>query len=559
MLRKLFFSLLFLLCFFLSALFSQSWVQKASLPAGGRFSAVAFTIGNKGYLGTGDDVFKTFDDFWEYDPIANSWTQKANFGGGVREFATGFATGTKGYIGTGFDSNNDYNDFWEYDPSANSWTQKTSLPAIARERAIGFSIAGKGYIAAGWDGSNTLNDLWEYDPVADAWTQKQSIPIGGRADMDRAVFVLGTSAYLGTGWDFVTTHYADFWEYNQTTNNWTQKANLPLGRRGATGFSLCNYGYVGLGMDENGNLLSDFYKYDPLANSWTALSAFPGGARTDQPSFVINNSAYIGTGSDQSFGEKNDLWKFSFSVIVPSISGNTSICIGSISSLTASGGGTYSWSTGDSAATIFVSPSTATTYTLNVFDHCDSAKTKATISVITSADAFFDYSYLPCRDKCVTFADRSTNALSYNWDFGDGNTGASIAACHYYSDSSVYNVSLVINPFTNCADTFSRQIPYAPHDISAFVFVPNAFSPNDDGTNDVLSFFRKDKYCLDEFEIAIYNRWGEKVFETKNINDSWDGTFRGQPINSSVLVYYCKTTTITGERETRKGSISIVR
>ena len=90
------------------------WTQKANFGGGARFSAVGFSIGNKGYIGTGNNYPQ---DFWEYDPITNLWTQKANFGGGPRRDAVGFSIGNKGYIGTGQNNNgNSRSDFWCYTP-----------------------------------------------------------------------------------------------------------------------------------------------------------------------------------------------------------------------------------------------------------------------------------------------------------------------------------------------------------------------------------------------------------------------------------------------------------
>ena len=57
-----------------------------------------------------------FKDFWEYDPATNAWTQKADFGGTARDGAVGFSIGSKGYIGTGYDGTGSTKDFWEYTP-----------------------------------------------------------------------------------------------------------------------------------------------------------------------------------------------------------------------------------------------------------------------------------------------------------------------------------------------------------------------------------------------------------------------------------------------------------
>ncbi len=105
----------------------NTWTQKADFGGGERLAIVGFSIGNKGYLGTGIGGPSFKKDFWEYDPSANTWTQKADFGGTARYDAVGFSIGSKGYIGTGFSgSYTPFNsvptkDFWEYDPSTNTW------------------------------------------------------------------------------------------------------------------------------------------------------------------------------------------------------------------------------------------------------------------------------------------------------------------------------------------------------------------------------------------------------------------------------------------------------
>ena len=77
----------------------------------------------------------TSNDFWEYDPATDTWTQKANFGGGARTGAVGFSIGTKGYVGTGIDANDLLRkDFWEYDPVTNKWTRKANFGGTARYR-----------------------------------------------------------------------------------------------------------------------------------------------------------------------------------------------------------------------------------------------------------------------------------------------------------------------------------------------------------------------------------------------------------------------------------------
>src|SRR5882724_5283840 len=85
----------------------------------------------------------------------NTWTQKANFGGTARIEAVGFSIGTKGYIGTGVVSGVGQQDFWEYDPATDVWTQKANFGGSGRSYAVGFSIGSKGYLGTGYNGSGT--------------------------------------------------------------------------------------------------------------------------------------------------------------------------------------------------------------------------------------------------------------------------------------------------------------------------------------------------------------------------------------------------------------------
>src|SRR5439155_15929433 len=109
----------------------DTWIQKADFGGTPRYGAVGFSIGAKGYIGTGYNG-TYLKDFWEYDPATDAWTQKANFGGTARYWATGFSIGSKGYVGTGVGSSGFRNDFLEYDAASNTWTQKANFGGTAR-------------------------------------------------------------------------------------------------------------------------------------------------------------------------------------------------------------------------------------------------------------------------------------------------------------------------------------------------------------------------------------------------------------------------------------------
>jgi gliding motility-associated-like protein len=88
------------------------------------------------------------------------------------------------------------------------------------------------------------------------------------------------------------------------------------------------------------------------------------------------------------------------------------------------------------------------------------------------------------------------------------------------------------------------------------IFVPNAFTPNGDGENDLL-FVRSS--VIDQVEFAIYNRWGQKIFETTDKSVGWDGTFKGEVLAPDMFGYYLKATCFDGQTFFRKGNVTILR
>ncbi|NNC94931.1 MAG: gliding motility-associated C-terminal domain-containing protein, partial [Chitinophagales bacterium] len=88
------------------------------------------------------------------------------------------------------------------------------------------------------------------------------------------------------------------------------------------------------------------------------------------------------------------------------------------------------------------------------------------------------------------------------------------------------------------------------------IFVPSAFSPNDDNLND--KFYIVSKNVASAY-FAIYNRWGERVFETNDLSRGWDGTHKGELLNPDVFVYYLKGVFYDGESFLKKGNITLIK
>ncbi|MDQ5986809.1 MAG: hypothetical protein CSYNP_02542 [Syntrophus sp. SKADARSKE-3] len=331
------------------------WTQKDNLGGAARSGAVGFSIGNKGYIGTGADGSSYYSDIWEYDPAADAWMRKADFGGAARSGAVGFSIGTKGYIGTGTDGSSVKQDFWEYDPATDAWTKKADFPGAARYGAVGFSIGGKGYIGTGANGSCNYGatgytcpfykDFWEYDPATDTWTQKADF--GGPARFSAVGFSILNKGYVGTGFDTAISYRNDFWEYDPATNVWTQKMDfggpswsgvqftMGTKRSGAVGFSVGTKGYITTGSyapGMAGNARTEMGEYDPNTDIWTRKADFYS-SRTGAVGFSIGGKGYVGTGLPTLSGScYMDLWEFDSSKLT------------SLLYATYPGYGIYSWS-----------------------------------------------------------------------------------------------------------------------------------------------------------------------------------------------------------------------
>ena len=88
------------------------------------------------------------------------------------------------------------------------------------------------------------------------------------------------------------------------------------------------------------------------------------------------------------------------------------------------------------------------------------------------------------------------------------------------------------------------------------VYTPNIFSPNNDGQNDRFVVRGPEFHS---FEIRIFNRWGEEVYQSFDANEGWDGQFRGQNSAPGVYTYYVDGKAVTGEIINRSGNITLVR
>lgn len=221
----------------------------------------------------------------------------------------------------------------------------------------------------------------------------------------------------------------------------------------------------------------------------------------------------------------------------------------------------YSWDFGDGTASSDAAPSH--TYTdagkyrveLAVFDTATNCVISDTaylnIEVFDSATADFTFSPNPVdMNEPVQFTNLSTGSSNFFWTFGDGATSTDKDPQHIYEEPGEYTICLLAQNSLDCSDSICKKI------IIPIIGLPNAFSPNGDGNNDIL-YVRG--LGISELRLRIYNRWGELIFETNDPAFGWDGTYKGQPQEQEVYVYYMDAILETGEVVQEKGNITLIR
>ncbi|MDC3337696.1 gliding motility-associated C-terminal domain-containing protein, partial [Flavobacteriales bacterium] len=172
----------------------------------------------------------------------------------------------------------------------------------------------------------------------------------------------------------------------------------------------------------------------------------------------------------------------------------------------------------------------------------------------------------------ITFQDESSGALNFEWTFGDGenasglesdilsttNTSGTIGIpVHFYNTPGEYTVTQTITNQYGCTDVVSYVVTVNPDQT---MFVPNSFTPDGDGIND---FFipRGIGFDNEYFEMYIFDRWGEEIYQTRSISLPWDGTVKGGTVmaQTDVYIWLIKAQTVDGQQIELKGHVTLLK
>jgi N-acetylneuraminic acid mutarotase len=300
------------------------WYKKSSYEGVARSGAVSFVIDGKAYVGTGYDGDKWLKDFYMYDADKNNWFKRADFPGVARNAAVAFAANGKGYVGTGSDGTTFLKDFYEYDPIGDTWTQIADFPGLPRYEAAAFAIDNVGYVTSGYGGAdagtsgNYLKDMYAYNAVTGEWSQKASY--SGDKLVNAFAFAIDGKGYVGGGMNNGVLNQ-QFWEYDPINDIWNVKNDLQddavdtdtndsgytIARQLGVTFVIEGKGYVLLGT--RATLDAGVWEYNPSTDTWTQKNSFEGSVRDSAVGFALGNYGYVATGRSSSL-RFDDLWMF---------------------------------------------------------------------------------------------------------------------------------------------------------------------------------------------------------------------------------------------------------
>ncbi len=208
---------------------------------------------------------------------------------------------------------------------------------------------------------------------------------------------------------------------------------------------------------------------------------------------------------------------------------------------------------------IYAIPGTYTV-TLKAFDPstCNlEDSTQQVINVRDAPTAAFSYTpTVPTENITHVFTNASSpDAVRFVWHFGDGDTLATSSRAdvdHEYNSTGTFNACLYAYNQIGCVDTACLPVTTI---VSPRVDVPNAFTPT--GPNNNIIYIRG--FAIGKMRFIVYNRWGQKVFESNSKNQGWDGKFNGVVQPMDVYAYTLEVEFTDGTRATKKGDITLIR
>lgn len=269
---------------------------------------------------------------------------------------------------------------------------------------------------------------------------------------------------------------------------------------------------------------------DVLKKSWADFSNDPyilGNHKPSPPTLTCNPYCQGGTGTFTAVGDSGGYaWTVPVGDSIVSGAGTGTIVV-----------------KGDSVGPISV---------VNTLTGCSSSAAWCSISIVPSPIANFTTNSSGVFNNTWAFTDLSaSNIAAWSWHFGDGDSSNIANPGHQYP-AGTYVVTETVTNSNGCKASKTDTIV-----IPEGIIIPNVFTPNGDGQNDVFNITTSG---VKNFSIEIFNRWGQKVFESNSPMISWDGrTGAGVMASDGTYYYILKASSMSGQNWSKNGYLELIR
>ena len=252
---------------------------------------------------------------------------------------------------------------------------------------------------------------------------------------------------------------------------------------------------------------------------------------------VIGTSVFGCTSSDSTFILVNPF---------PSISAipeSSEICFGEFVSFQILGADFYQWSNGQSSTIYTYQPSISESITIigtNTFGCTDTTQVGVIVHPNPIADFILDRNLLTSDDPTITISNLSSGNLVNLWDFGDGNqlvNNLNTIEYSYPFSEGDYLIKLIVSSIDECLDS-TEQLIQIKGDV--IYYVPNCFTPDGDEFNNSFLPIFTSGFDPMNYELTIYNRWGEIVFVSENHLTAWNGSYNNMICPDGIYLYIIK-------------------
>jgi len=230
---------------------------------------------------------------------------------------------------------------------------------------------------------------------------------------------------------------------------------------------------------------------------------------------------------------------------IVNIGSDTIICSGNSGEIIAGGTGfiSYLWNTGETTTSITVNENG--NYSVTVTDNAGCKDSESKIVSIDTPSVYIGTDTSSCNGSGIIFS-AGNSFENYLWN--NGSNEESVMS----NGEGIYSVT--VTDINGCTAADDARVNYAE---CMDIDLPTAFSPNNDGVNDFFHLLNPSDFKSGE--IKVFNRWGELCWETNDLNNRWDGKFRGTDCDIDVYVYYMSATNYPDHTFSKKGNVTLLR